>query len=104
MGTINQNLDYNMGNSTTKSKKEETKAAFQKWNTDGDQKSLTFTEFSAGMSSLGITEQGLYWIMFQMAQPKKNDDKLDQKEFEKVFDKIYEQSTRPNFFFRDSIQ
>ena len=39
-----------------KAKKQETKEAFERWNTDGDNKFLTFQEFDAGMKSLGITQ------------------------------------------------
>ena len=31
------------------------------------------------------------------------DDQLSQKEFDKVFEKIYDQSQRPNFFFKNTI-
>ena len=40
-----------------KAKKQETKEAFDQWNTDGDNKFLTFKEFDAGMKSLGITQE-----------------------------------------------
>lgn len=92
-----------MGGASTKAKKQETKEAFDQWNTDGDNKFLTFKEFDAGMKSLGITQQGLHWIIFQMADSKKDDDKLSKKEFDKVFEKIYDQSQRPNFFFTNTV-
>ena len=40
-----------------KAKKQETKEAFEQWNTDGDDKFLTFKEFDAGMQSVGITQE-----------------------------------------------
>ena len=50
-----------------KAKKNETKAAFKKWNTDGD-KFLTFKEFDGGMQSLGITqERFLYSVTIRYA-------------------------------------
>ena len=50
-----------------------------------------------------IFKQGLHWIIFQMADSKKDDDRLSQKEFDKVFEKIYDQSQRPNFFFENTV-
>ena len=50
-----------------------------------------------------LYKQGLHWIIFQMADSKKDDDKLSQKEFDKVFEKIYDQSQRPNFFFKNTV-
>ena len=47
---------FEMGSTSTKVKKNETKTAFKQWNTDGD-KFLTFKEFDAGMQSLGITQE-----------------------------------------------
>ena len=38
-------------------KKELAKGGFSEWNTDGDDKYLTFEEFDAGMKSLGITQE-----------------------------------------------
>ena len=43
-----------------------------------------------------LYQQGLHWIIFQMADSKKDDDKLNQKEFDKVFEKIYDQFTWRN--------
>ena len=37
-------------------KKQLAKEGFSEWNTDGDDKYLTFEEFDAGMNSLGITK------------------------------------------------
>ena len=38
-------------------KKQLAKEGFSEWNTDGDDKYLTFEEFDAGMKSLGITKE-----------------------------------------------
>ena len=38
-----------------------------------------------------------------MADSKKDDERLSQKEFDKVFEKIYDQSQRPNFFFKNTV-
>ena len=43
-----------------------------------------------------LYQEGLHWIIFQMADSKKDDDKLNQKEFDKVFEKIYDQFTWRN--------
>ena len=51
-----------------------------------------------------LYQQGLHWIIFQMADSKKDDDKLNQKEFDKVFEKIYDQFTWRNSQAKDFIR
>ena len=51
-----------------------------------------------------LYQEGLHWIIFQMADSKKDDDKLNQKEFDKVFEKIYDQFTWRNSQAKDFIR
>ena len=50
-------LDYLIGHfQKMQEKKRSAKEGFSNWNTDGDDKYLSFEEFDAGMKSLGITK------------------------------------------------
>ena len=52
-----------------------------------------------------VYQQGLHWIIFQMADSKfpKDDDKLNQKEFDKVFDKVLDHFNKKNSEIEDAI-
>ena len=68
-----------------KAKKQETKEAFEQWNTDGDNKFLTFKEFDAGMKSLGITQERFIVNLCRHCPSSRHDGKYWKTYISKAF-------------------